>query len=204
MNLSLELSKSWIDNEPAQTRQLLKSLVAMYGGDDVRFLNFYGPPGSFETIPYQSIIEAGRSGARAPDLNLAGKVAFVGYSDFYDPNQPDRFHTVFTSQKGFDLSGVEIAATAFANLLHDQSLRLPNALTILVILFFFGVFCFLLIYFAPASLGVPAAILLSGAYVYYAQVQFDDNFLWLPLATPVLVQLPLALFAGCAPTTPSG
>ena len=195
-NLARELRRPWVDEQPAETRRLLQSLAAMYIGDDVRFLNFYGPPGTFQTIPYQSIIEAGRTADGAGDPQLAGKVAFVGYSDFYDPNQPDRFHTVFTSRGGFDLSGVEIAATAFANLLHDQSLRLPSALTILLILFWTGFLLSLLVYFAPASLSVPACVLIAAAYVFYAQLRFEEAYLWLPLATPILVQLPLALLSG--------
>ena len=194
--LLLELKKPWVNEESAETRQLLGSLVSMYSGNDKRFLNFYGPPGSIETISYHSIIQNQGSDKSEQALKLAGKVAFVGYSDFYDPNQPDRFHTVFTSQKGFDLSGVEIAATAFANLLHDQSLRLPNALTMLVILFFFGFLVSSLICFTPAILSVPASVLISAGYIFFAQVQFDDSYLWLPLATPVLVQFPLALFVG--------
>ena len=55
--------------------------------------------------------------------DLSGKVVFVGYSDLYEPDQPDRFYTVFTGKDGVDLSGVEIMATAFANLLRDQALR---------------------------------------------------------------------------------
>lgn len=194
--LVLELKMPWVNEESAETRQLLRSLVSMYSGNDKRYLNFYGPPGSIETISYHSIIQDQGSDKSAQALKVAGKVAFVGYSDFYDPNQPDRFHTVFTSQKGFDLSGVEIAATAFANLMHDQSLRLPNALTLLVILFFFGFLVSSLIYFTPAILGVPAAVLISAGYVFFAQVQFDGSYLWLPLATPVLVLFPFALFVG--------
>ena len=53
----------------------------------------------------------------APDLQ--GRVVFVGYSDLFEPDQPDRFYTVFTGSDGIDLSGVEIMATAFANLLMD-------------------------------------------------------------------------------------
>ncbi len=53
-----------------------------------------------------------------------------------------------------------------------------------------------LIYFTPAHLGIPASILITAGYVFYAQVLFNDSYLWLPLATPVLVQFPLALFIG--------
>ena len=53
-------------------------------------------------------------------------MVFVGYSDLYDPDQPDRFYTSFTGKDGVDLSGVEIMATAYANLLSQRTL-LPSA-----------------------------------------------------------------------------
>ncbi|NTU61189.1 MAG: CHASE2 domain-containing protein, partial [Caldiserica bacterium] len=87
---------------------------------DHRVLNFYGPPGSITTIPYHVAATDGApdAGLNLPDLT--GKVVFVGFSDLYDPGQPDRFYTVFTNADGVDLSGVEIAATAFGNLLTQE------------------------------------------------------------------------------------
>jgi adenylate cyclase len=191
-----ELDKPWIENESVETRHLLRSLVFMYIGDDRRFLNFYGPPGTIKTIPYHAIIQGQDSNSNAQELDLVNKVAFVGFSDFYDPDQPDRFYTVFTNAKGIDLSGVEIAATAFSNLLHNQSLRILNAEDTLIILFSFGFLMTMLIYCAPAILGVPTSIVIAVGFVFYSQSLFNDSYLWLPLATPVLVQFPLALFIG--------
>jgi adenylate cyclase len=54
----------------------------------------------------------------------------------------------------------------------------------------------LLIYFTPAIMGVPLSIVIVAGYTFYAQFVFNDSNLWLPLATPVLVQFPLALFLG--------
>ena len=98
---------------PPLDRPLVQALVGLYEGDDQRYLNFYGPPGSITTIPYH--LAAGNqkadSGIKLPELT--GKVVFVGFSDLYDPGQPDRFYTVFTNDDGVDLSGVEIAATSY-------------------------------------------------------------------------------------------
>jgi adenylate cyclase len=168
----------------------------MYVGDNERNLNFYGPPGTIKTIPYHAVIKGPDANTTTEDLDLNNKVAFVGFSDLYDPGQPDRFYTVFTDEDSIDLSGVEIAATAYGNLLHDQSLRIPGAGTTLAMLFGFGIFMALLIYLTPAILGVPASIVIVGGYVFYAQSVFNESYLWLPLATPVLVQFPLALFIG--------
>lgn len=195
-NLARELSASWVRSEPAEIRLLLNSLVAMYLGSNARNLNFYGPPGSIKTVPFHAVIKGPDLNTSAEDLDLTDKVAFVGFSDLYDPGQPDRFYTVFTDENSIDLSGVEIAATAFANLLHNQSLQIIDAGTTLAILFFFGLFMTSLIYFTPAVWGVPASILIAGGYVFYAQSVFNESHLWLPLATPILLQFPLAVFIG--------
>jgi adenylate cyclase len=195
-NLMLELHKPWVQQESTQTRQLLNSLVYMYVGSNERYLNFYGPPGTIKTIPYHAVIKGQDPNVSAEDLDLTNKVVFVGFSDFYDPGQPDRFYTVFTNDESVDLSGVEIAATAFGNLFHDQSLQIPDGELTLVILFTFGLLITLLIYFTPAITGVPTSIVIVAGYVFYAQFVFNDSYLWLPLATPVLVQFPLGLFLG--------
>jgi adenylate cyclase len=195
-SLLQELSAPWVQAESAEIRQLLNSLVAMYVGNNERYLNFYGPPGTIKTIPFHAVIKGPDANTSAEDLDLTNKVAFVGFSDLYDPGQPDRFYTVFTNEDGIDLSGVEIAANAFGNLLYDQSLQIPGGGATLAILFSFGLFMALLVYFTPAIFGVPASIVIAAGYVFYAQFVFEQSYLWLPLATPVLVQFPLALFIG--------
>ena len=110
--------------------KVFRSLNIMYSGSDNRYLNFYGPPGTITTIPYNDIINGENSitGSALPDLT--GKVVFVGFSDLYDPGQPDRFYTVFTRDDGVDLSGVEIAATAYGNLLTNRAIT-PTDLSLI-------------------------------------------------------------------------
>ena len=117
--------------------------------------------------------------------DLKGKVVFVGLSDLYDPGQPDRFYTVFTNDDGVDLSGVEIAATAFANMLTDRSLRQVGPLATATILLLIGLVLGAGIYLLSASIAVPLALLLSGVYVGAVQYAFNAADLWLPLAIPV-------------------
>ena len=83
------------------------ALAALYTGPDDRYLNFYGPPGTIARIPYQVVIKPELQLAVLQHVDLKGKVAFVGYSDLAEPEQPDRFYTVFTDEDGVDLSGVE-------------------------------------------------------------------------------------------------
>ena len=174
----------------ADEHRLMISLAGLYAGGDNRYLNFYGPPGSIPNIPYNAVMK----GESAVDFN--GKVVFVGLSDLYDPGQPDRFYTVFTNDDGVDLSGVEIAATAFANMLTDRSLRPAGLLTMVSILFLAGLILGTGIYLLSATIAVPLALLLSGLYVVGVQFAFNAADLWMPLAIPVLVQLPIALFVG--------
>lgn len=172
------------------------ALLGLYDGDNERYLNYYGPPGTIPTLSYQAVIKAADPKLPAPTLDVAGKVVFVGYSDLFDPGQPDRFFTVFTRDDGVDLSGVEIAATAFANLLADQSLKPLDASTTLLALLVFGMVVGSVVYLTPAVLGVTLAMVLAGAYAAAAQLSFNSAGIWWPLATPLLLQLPLALFIG--------
>lgn len=172
------------------------ALLGLYAGDNERYLNYYGPPGTIPTLSYQAVIKGTDPKHPPSTLDVAGKVVFVGYSDLFDPGQPDRFYTVFTRDDGVDLSGVEIAATAFANLLTDQSVKPLDAGTTLLTLLFFGMVLGALVYLTPAVLGVALALVLAAAYAAAAQLSFNSAGVWWPLATPLLVQLPLALFIG--------
>jgi adenylate cyclase len=174
----------------ANERRLMTALAGLYSGGDNRYLNFYGPPGSIPNIPYNAVM----TGESATGLD--GKVVFIGLSDLYDPGQPDRFYTVFTNDDGVDLSGVEIAATAFANMLTDRSLRPASVLATAIILLLAGLILGAGIYLLSATIAVPLALLLSGLYVAGVQTAFNVADLWLPLAIPMLVQLPIALFVG--------
>jgi adenylate cyclase len=132
-----------------------------------------------------------------PDrVDLNGKVVFVGYSDLADPEQPDRFYTVFTGEDGVDLSGVEIMATAFANLLTDRSVRPSSLATASGITLTFGFTVGAALYLLPAVIGVAFGLVVSVMYVVAVQWAFSSADLWLPLATPLLVQLPVAVLIG--------
>lgn len=175
---------------------LVRALVGLYSGGSQRYLNFYGPPGSIATVPYYVAVGDSKDdvGTRLPDLK--GKVVFIGFSDLYDPGQPDRFFTVFTNDDGVDLSGVEIAATAFGNLLTDKAIRTYGILGEISILATFGAVVGLIAYLLSAIAGVPLILILAAGYTAGAQQAFSEADVWIPLAIPLLVQLPLALFGG--------
>jgi adenylate cyclase len=184
---------------------LMRALVALYAGARDRYLNFYGPPGTITTVPYSKLVRQGpKEGFIGVGLtteadampDLRDRVVFVGYSDLFEPDQPDRFYTVFTGSDGIDLSGVEIMATAFANLLTDRTLRPANAAISAGLLLIFGLLVGALASSLPALWAIPLTLVAATFCGWFNQMAFGTREIWLPVATPFLVQLPLALLLG--------
>ncbi len=188
-------SSSFVSTDREKRHQLL-SLIHMYLSGNSRYLNFYGPPRTITTVPYYLALKLGderHAGDSPVDVN--GKAVFVGSSEYLQQEQRDGFHTVYTQPDGLDLSGVEIAATAFANFLEDlpirpQSFRAHFA-TILLWGLAIGVLCRML---TPAF----AAAATSGLcllYLLVARYLFSSGY-WYPVIVPAFIQAPIALSAG--------
>ncbi len=176
--------------------KLLAGLASVYSGDDDYHLNFYGPPGTIRTIPGAAILARRDTSAAEHDPNLEGTVVFVGATDLAKAEQDDGFYTVFSREDGVDLSGVEILATAFANLLTDRALvRLSNLTTFCVLAVFGGVAGAMAFLF-PGLRALATALVLGGAYFWSTQFLFDKHDLWTPIVVPLLGQLPAALLLG--------
>src|SRR5262249_40260931 len=177
-------------------RGLLEALAALYSGPDHYYINFYGPPGTVPTIAYDALLKEDAANAARQNREVSNAMVFVGYSDLYDPDQPDRFYTSFTGKDGVDLSGVEIMATAYANLLSQRTLLPSPILHSALAVVAFGLLVGILAYLLPATLAVPAVFAFAALYAALLQWRFNEADLWLPLATPMLMQVPLALLIG--------
>jgi adenylate cyclase len=119
-------------------------------------------------------------------------VVFVGLSEPRQSEQQDHFYSVFSEQSGIDLSGVELGATAVANLLDHRALEpLPLPWHLFVILAFGAVLGTLV-----GSLSLRSAIatfvIAVAVYAVVAYWQFASHERWLPLAVPLLLQAPAA------------
>ena len=177
----------------------LRALDQAYGGPDGYYLNFYGPAGTFPTISAADLLapeDPGPKDLASPDLR--GRVVFVGYQELNVPQASDSFPTAFQSRHGVDLSGVEIAATAFANLLHGETLvGLPEwARTILVLVL--GCAFTLASCLGTVWRGLVATFALAAAYGAVVFAGFVGWQLWLPVVVPLLGLLPLAIGLGQA------
>ena len=180
----------------ARQRRLLRALTGMYSGADSRYLNFYGPAQSITTLSYVRVLQpdAGSVNPQIP-VDLHGKAVFVGYSERLQPERLDEFYTVFSQKNGVHLSGVEIAATAFANLLENLPVTpLPRPAGFLLI-FAWGLLIGVVARLLPALPAVAATTALAGLYLGAAHVTFSHFALWPPLLVPLFLQAPFALFS---------
>jgi adenylate cyclase len=165
----------------------LDALLGLYSGADSRYLNYYGPARTIRTIPFDV---AARSQA---NLDLAGKMVFVGGSEPRQSEQRDYFHSVFSEQTGANLSGVEIGATAFANLLERRSIgALPMWANVLFVALW-GAALGAFVVAGSTSRAFLLAAVAGVAYFAWVYSQFDTHGLWWPLFVPLALQLPVAV-----------
>jgi adenylate cyclase len=191
--LQRRLLEAFTSGQPSQLsslqRQRLKALLELYTGAVRPYINFYGPPGSILTIPIHDALNAS-----AEELaKLRGKVVFIGYAGTYQPRQQDGFYTVFSQPNGLDLSGVEIAATAYANLLSSETLVPLNNSALALLLLCYGLVITLLFRWLPGIRGILAGVLVSIFYFTLVYTLFSQEHIWLPWFVPLVIQTPLAL-----------
>jgi adenylate cyclase len=179
----------------AKKNQILFSLIRMYQSPRSPYLNYYGPAGTIRTIPYHQIIEDPKNsaGGSIPD-DLNGKVIFIGLSEQLRPEVKDGFYTVFSQPNGVDISGVEIAATAFANLLENspvEPLHLELHITMVAL---WGAALTILCLLSPPVVAAGSVVGFSLLYMGFAYFQFKHHGLWYPLIVPLFFQAPVAFF----------
>jgi adenylate cyclase len=190
-------------HNPGFKGKAFDGLLKAIGRGDSQYLDYYGPPQTITTIPYSCVLQACPT-EQTLSVDFAGKAVFVGLSEEVKAEQKDRFHTVFTSADGLYLSGVEIAATAFGNLLEDRAIvPLPRWLHLSTVIAW-GIFLGFVFRVLPqqpifrtstgVALGYTGIALASSAlYVGIAYVAFAYYALWISLIIPLLIQLPLAI-----------
>lgn len=180
---------------PPANARLLKALIRMYSAPDRAYLNFYGPPGTIPTIPYYRILQGRSPSDESPYVQgLKGKVLFIGLSQLLRPEQRDGFYTVFSQPNGIDMSGVEVAATAFANILDGTHIQPLGTLNTILLLSLWGFLLSFVCRFLPAAPSAICVSLAAIAYLWLAHHAFKTSFTWYPLVVPLVAQLPVAFF----------
>ena len=126
-------------------------------------------------------------------VDFAGKAVFVGFAEQLQPEQRDGFYTVFSQPDGLDISGVEIGATAFANILERRHVEPVNGSSKIAILALWGMLVCVVSWMLPAASLVAASAIAVGGYMGAAHAAFGHDGTWLPIVVPVMVQTPVAL-----------
>lgn len=173
-----------------ESNRTARSLVNLYSGSNRRYLNFYGPPRTVTTLSYHEALEL-KNVTKPNPINLRGKAVFVGLSENRLAETHDSFHTPFSRSDGVFISGVEIAATAFLNLLTDTSIRpaAPGAQALILLLW--GI---LVVGAGRMMAPMRASFVIIGGSVCYliaAAYEFRANTTWYPIFIPLFLQAPL-------------
>jgi adenylate cyclase len=183
-----ELDNSYVAARDIRKYRLLRALIHLYGGGNYRYLNFYGPPRTIATVPYHEVFRLGRNPEAHSRFDFRGKAVFVGVSEMLLTEGGDSFYTVFPNSNGVFLSGVEIAATAFANLLEDAVVSPIDAGKNIGVLLGWG-FLIGVIACLSSIWGLLFAVpCLSGAYLIAAKWQFASYNTWYPIIVPLVIQ----------------
>jgi adenylate cyclase len=174
----------------ATTTGQLRSLAALYTGDGTRLLNLYGPAGTVPAVSYDQVL------ALSPEAmasRFRGRAVFVGFAETLQTEQVEHFATAFSSSESPDLSGVEIAATAFSNLLKDRTIRELPQQHWLVLTFLAGLLSYLVCAQWRNRLALAIMVVAICAYAGAALYLFANFNLWVPVVMPVLVAAPAGM-----------
>jgi len=191
-----ELLRSRLQQRPLDSptvHRTLSSLLTLYSGGHSRYLKYYGPPQTIEPIPYHRVLEM-------TDRELErfhGKVVFIGVSAASHWDQEDIFYTAYPGPgNAFYISGVEVAATAFGNLLEGSAVEPLAPIPLMIWHLLWGIGIGLLARLLPAGRAIPVTLLLALGYSLAVYWAFVDRELWLPWVVPLFVQALPALFLG--------
>lgn len=163
--------------------------------DDFQPIWLYGPPRTIPTLPLKDVFDPSLPGL--PD-GLGNTAVFIGSSDPSDASIDDHF-PIPTSGRGNELAGgVELAATAFLNRLHDDRLTRPQPWVELMLVFVAALLGALVVLTQTGwRLWALIAVGFTG-YLITAAVIFAQARLWIPVAIPVFATAPLICLAALA------
>ncbi|MDH5258020.1 MAG: adenylate/guanylate cyclase domain-containing protein, partial [Gammaproteobacteria bacterium] len=170
-------------------KQQLINIVNMYSGPNSRHLNYYGPRYTINTIPYYKALELLNSDEQQ---YFSGKSVFVGYSEKLKTEHKDDFYIAYPDNSEF-VSGVEIAATLFSNLVQNNLLRPTSPLQATLIIIMWSTILLILLRQISMKFIVPAGVLIAGLYFFISFWAFREYSVWIPIVTPLFFQIPFVI-----------
>lgn len=154
----------------------------------------YGPPKSIPTYTLRDVFDR-ESSHKLPN-SLASVAVFIGVSDPERPGAIDHYEIPISDKHANNIAGVELAATAFLNLVHGRMMWKPDMLTEAAIMFLFGLGVALSARVLPGQRGLIAMIVLTVAYGGFAWWLFISRQVWLPFGVPVYLAAIAAVLLG--------
>jgi adenylate cyclase len=189
-----ELDRSNPLSADSEKNRKIHILIKMYQGPSSRYINFYGPPRTITTLPYSQALQLRNGVVGEKKIDLKGKAVFVGLSEVLLAERKDSFYTVFSQANGIFISGVEIAATAFSNLMEDRPLKSLSTASFILVILLWGILLGVICRVLPIVFSALSVIGLSVLYLIAAKYQFRMTESWYPTIIPILFQAPLAFF----------
>ncbi len=178
-------------SEKAFTRSeqhALSTMINLFEGDRSIFINYYGPPGTINTIPYYKLFQE-EEDSSASDLH--NNAVFIGLTHDAEMAEKDGFYTVYTDQEGKHISGVEVAATVFANLVDGSVITSIHSLYTIIIIFALGISSGAISHALNPMMAGVACFCLCLACVSIACLLFAYHHLWMPFVVSIALQIPL-------------
>jgi adenylate cyclase len=166
----------------------------MYAGESRRYLNYYGPPRTLATVPFYRVLSQQDDTNNWAELDFKDKAVFVGLSESSLTEREDSYYTAFSQADGAYLSGVEIAATAFANLLNDTAVKPLSTGYFLLVLLASGILIGMVCRLTGTIVAAVGLVSLSVLYLIYAHHRFAADGTWMPIVVPLFVQAPVGFF----------
>lgn len=162
----------------------------------VRAIWLYGPARTIPTYSLRDVFAADAPHALPRDLSRVA--VLVGASDPDRPGSKDHYKVPIAGAEARDIGGVELAATAFLNLLHGKELQRPAPPVRLGAVVGFALVLLLAASQLPGGWGLAAVLPLTGLYALLGWLLFARVPLWLPFAVPVYLGGPVAVLVALA------
>lgn len=156
-------------------RGMLRALIRAYAGSTERYFNFRGPPGTLQAVRLEKLL------GEEPPPDLRGKTVFIGLAEYGYPEQYEHFPTVWQSADGFDHGGVELAATAYSNLVDGDSVVPAAPWARALIVFALGASVAWVCFFYTSRRALLIVLAIASLYLAIALLAFEHHALWLPL-----------------------
>ncbi len=159
-----------------------KHLFDIFSHDKSLLINFYGPAQTFNHIDIDRALALTDGEFKQ---EFSHKIVYIGYLETRQTEQQDTYQTVFSGPQGVDVSGVEISATVFSNLLHNTFIRgYSPPLIWAITLIAFG--CGFMLARLPLVFNLAAQCCFLIAYLAAAYGVFSRLNFALPLILPIV------------------